>query len=60
MGRNIAKRFNIRTLGVLGILKLAKNKKIKEKQDILKNIETLISKGFYLSSEVVISFINNL
>jgi len=59
-GRIIARSLNIKILGVLGILALARKKNYKSKEEIFKNIENLLQQGFYLSSEVIISFINSL
>ncbi|MHA1652279.1 MAG: hypothetical protein ACTSYB_19010 [Candidatus Helarchaeota archaeon] len=59
-GRTIAKTMNIKTLGVLGILALAIKKDIKDKNEIIKNIETLLQQGFYLSSEVILFFLKSL
>lgn len=58
-GRNIAKSLKIDVLGTLGILALAHNRALKNKQELLDNLNFLIKKGFYLSSEVILTFINS-
>lgn len=55
-GSSIAKTFKIKTLGTLGILILSKRKGVKTKKGLLKNVDTLISNNFYLSSEVITKF----
>ncbi len=59
-GRSLAKSFKIEVLGTLGILTLINKENLKTEQELLKNLALLINKGFYLSSEVILSFINNL
>jgi len=59
-GRNIAKSLNIKLLGTLGILNLIKKKNLKNTDELTKNINLLVKKGFYLSSEVILSFIDSL
>jgi len=59
-GRNIAKSLNIKILGTLGILSLLKRKDLKNNKELIQNIDLLLKKGFYLSSEVILNFINNL
>jgi len=59
-GRRIAKSLNIEILGTLGILALAKEKRLKNEQELLENLDLLINRGFYLSSEVILTFIKNL
>jgi len=57
-GRKTAKRIGISILGVLGVLKLAK------KHKVVKNVKPLvkkmISKGYYISRELVEEFLRNL
>jgi len=59
-GRSLAKSFKIEVLGTLGILTLINKENLKTEQELLKNLALLINKGFYLFSEVILSFINNL
>ncbi|MBD3231025.1 MAG: hypothetical protein GF329_22790 [Candidatus Lokiarchaeota archaeon] len=59
-GRLIAKTFNIKTLGTLGILFLSQKKGLKKKDALLKNLDKLIKQNFYLSSEVILSFLKKL
>ena len=59
-GRNIAKSLKIKLLGTLGILNLIKKKDLKNIDELTKNINLLVKKGFYLSSEVILSFIDSL
>lgn len=59
-GRNIAKAFEIEVLGTLGILALAKKKNIKNEQDLMENLNLLIKRGFYLSSNVILLFFKEL
>ncbi len=59
-GRNIAKSLKIPVLGTLGILTLAKKRRLKEGKQLQENLDDLIKGGFYLSSEVILSFLNNL
>ena len=59
-GRNIAKSFEIDVLGTLGILALAKKRNIKNEQNLLENLDLLIKRGFYLSSDVILKFLREL
>jgi predicted nucleic acid-binding protein len=59
-GRNIAKTLNIEVLGTLGIFALANKKSLKNKQELLENLDLLVNRGFYISSEVILSFLNEL
>jgi len=59
-GRNIAKTLNIEVLGTLGIFALANKKGLKNKQELLENLDLLVNRGFYISSEVILSFLNEL
>jgi len=59
-GRNIAKSFEIDVLGTLGILALAKKRNIKNEQNLLDNLNLLIKRGFYLSSDVILRFLREL
>ncbi len=59
-GRNIAKTLNIEVLGTLGIFALAIKKGLKNKQELLENLDLLVNRGFYISSEVILSFLNEL
>lgn len=56
-GRYIAKSFKINTLGTLGILFLAKKKRLRTNKNLFDNLEILIKKDFYLSSEVITKFL---
>ena len=58
--RNIAKSLKIDVLGTLGILSLVNKRGLKNEQEILENLELLIKKGFYLSSEVILGFFKKL
>ncbi len=59
-GRNIAKALKLNILGTMGIFLLCYRRNLKTKEEILKNLNALIEHGFYLSSEVVLHFINEL
>lgn len=58
--RNIAKSLKIDVLGTIGILLLVKKRGLKNEQEILENLDLLIKKGFYLSSEVILGFLNKI
>ncbi len=58
--RNIAKSLKIDVLGTLGILSLVNKRGLKNNQEILENLDLLIKKGFYLSSEVILGFFKKL
>jgi len=58
--RNIAKSLKIDVLGTLGILSLVNKRGLKNEQEILENLDLLIKKGFYLSSEVILGFLKKL
>ena len=59
-GINIAKSFNIKTLGTLGVLLLSKKKGIRNFDELLENIETLIKQNFYLSSDLITKFLKEI
>jgi len=59
-GRTLAKSLNIKVMGTLGILALARKKDMKTVQELETNLEKLIQQGFYLSSDVILRFLNNL
>ncbi len=59
-GRNIAKSFKIDVLGTLGIFSLVHKRDLKNKQDIIENLNLLIKSGFYVSSEVILHFLKQL
>lgn len=59
-GSSIAKAFKIQTLGTLGILLLSKKREIKNKGDLLNNLDILIKNNFYLSSEVITMFLKKI
>lgn len=59
-GSLIAKAFKIQTLGTLGILLLSKKRGIKNKGDLLDNLDILIKNNFYLSSEVITMFLKKI
>jgi len=59
-GSSIARVFKIQTLGTLGILLLSKKRGIKTRGDLLDNLDILIKKNFYLSSEVITMFLKEI
>ena len=59
-GSSIARIFKIQTLGTLGILLLSKKRGIKTRGDLLDNLDILIKKNFYLSSEVITMFLKEI
>ncbi len=59
-GSSIARVFKIQTLGTLGILLLSKKRGIKTRRDLLDNLDILIKKNFYLSSEVITMFLKEI
>jgi len=59
-GRIIAKSLKIEILGTLGILALAKKRGLKQYQQVFDNLDLLVRSGFYLSSDVILSFLNAL
>ncbi|MBY9008148.1 MAG: hypothetical protein KGD63_15515 [Candidatus Lokiarchaeota archaeon] len=59
-GRNIAKSLKIKILGTVGVLNLIKKKDLKNNNELIENINLIIKRGFYLSSEVILNFIDNL
>ncbi len=59
-GSSIARVFKIQTLGTLGILLLTKKRGIKTRGDLLDNLDILIKKNFYLSSEVITMFLKEI
>ncbi|MEX2717120.1 MAG: hypothetical protein Q6353_011735 [Candidatus Sigynarchaeum springense] len=56
--KQIAKDHHVQTLGTLGIIGLAFSKRLRNKKQTLENLQRLLHEGFYLSSDVLISFIN--
>ena len=58
--RNIAKSLNIDILGTLGILAIMKKKNLKNEQQLLENLDFLIQKNFYFSSEIILAFFQEL
>ena len=59
-GRNMAKSLNIKVLGTLGILSLARKNNIKTVQELEINLERLVQQGFYLSSDIILRFLKYL
>lgn len=59
-GRKVSKRLGITILGTLGILLLAKKRKLKTDNELKVNLNTLITQGFYLSSNVILRFLEEL
>jgi predicted nucleic acid-binding protein len=59
-GSSIARVFKIQTLGTLGILLLSKKRGIKTRGALLDNLDILIKKNFYLSSEVITMFLKEI
>ena len=58
--RNIAISLNIDILGTLGILAIMKKKGIKNEQQLLENLDFLIQKNFYFSSEIILAFLREI
>ena len=58
--RNIAISLNIDILGTLGILAIMKKKGIKNEQQLLENLDFLIQKNFYFSSEIILTFLQEI
>ncbi|TFG12850.1 MAG: hypothetical protein EU535_05730 [Promethearchaeota archaeon] len=58
--RNIALSLNIDILGTLGILTLMKKNGIKNEQQLLENLDFLIHKNFYFSSEIILAFLQEI
>jgi predicted nucleic acid-binding protein len=58
--RNIAISLNIDILGTLGILAIMKKKGIKNEQQLLENLDFLIQKNFYFSSEIILTFLREI
>ena len=58
--RNIAKSLKIDVLGTIGILLFVNKRGLKNEQEILENLDLLIKKGFYLSSEVILGFLKKI
>ena len=58
--RNIAISLNIDILGTLGILAIMKKKGIKNEQQLLENLDFLIQKNFYFSSEIILAFLQEI
>ena len=59
-GKKIAKTFNVKSLGTLGVLILAEKHGLKTYDNLLENLEILLKKGFYLSSHVITTFIKKI
>ncbi len=59
-GSSIARVFKIQTLGTIGILLLSKKRGIKTRGELLDNLDILIKKNFYLSSEVITMFLKEI
>ncbi|MFX0134452.1 MAG: hypothetical protein ACFFDN_12505 [Candidatus Hodarchaeota archaeon] len=59
-GRNLIKTYKIKTLGTLGILILAKRKALKDYDNLLENLELLLKEGFYLSSDLITTYLKNI
>jgi len=59
-GRSIAQSYNIDVLGTLGVLALANKRNLKNKQEINNNLSLLIKKKVYLSSDIILHFLNKL
>ena len=57
-GRKTSKKMRVSVLGVLGVLKLAKRSGVVKKVKPL--IEKMISKGYYISRELVEKFLEDL
>ncbi|MHA1196776.1 MAG: hypothetical protein ACTSRH_16460 [Promethearchaeota archaeon] len=58
--RNIANFYNIKIIGTLGILLLANKKKLKNKQEIIQNLNMLVENNFYFSTDVILSFLERI
>jgi hypothetical protein len=56
-GRLVAKSYKLKVLGTLGILALLVQRKLKTKNSIKENLRTLLQAGFYLSSDLVLTFL---
>jgi len=59
-GRNIAQAIHIPVLGTLGILKLALLRRLKTREEIAQNIDILLKGKFYLSSELILRFLEDI
>ena len=59
-GRDIAQSYKIDVLGTLGVLALANKRNLKNKQEINENLSLLIKNDFYLSSDIILHFLNKL
>ena len=59
-GRTIARMQGIRTLGMLGILKLAHDNKLQNSTDTNENLQVLLASHFCISSEVMLGFLASL
>ena len=59
-GRNAAKSLKIKVLGTLGIIALTYKKNIKDKKDLINNLNLLLQSGFYFSSDVILNFLKQL
>ncbi|MGQ4876810.1 MAG: hypothetical protein ACP6IY_22305 [Promethearchaeia archaeon] len=58
--RNIANFYNIKIIGTLGILLLVNKKKLKNKQEIIQNLNILVENNFYFSTDVILSFLERI
>ncbi|MHA1377839.1 MAG: DUF3368 domain-containing protein [Candidatus Helarchaeota archaeon] len=59
-GIHIAKSFNIKTLGTLGVLLFAKKKGIRTFNELIENLDTLLKENFYLSSDLITKFVKEI
>ena len=59
-GRTAAKINKIPVLGTIGILLAAKKKKLKKRTELMSNLDQLLEKDFYLSSEIISKFYQEL
>jgi len=59
-GRIVAKSFKIEILGTLGIFALMYKKNLKEKQNLIDNLDLLLKSGFYYSGDVILNFLKEL
>jgi len=59
-GRNVAKSFKIDVLGTLGIFALMYKNNLKNKQNLIENLDLLLKSGFYYSSDVLLNFLREL
>ena len=59
-GRNVAKSFKIDVLGTLGIFALMYKKNLKQKQNLIENLDLFLKSGFYFFSDVILNFLKEL